>query len=156
MWNENFVYVLNYLLLRQYTKTIHGCIHRNKISKPCWRQLPFSKSLLQCGCRDSKRWCLWYKTENSEHHHWILHVRSSLGTKFQLKLTILIFWTKFAQKRCFRSKTEKVNIAIEFYIFKLVYVTNSDFLEQVCPKKVFPVKNGKVIITTEFRIFELV
>ena len=26
-----------------------------------------------------------------EHHHRILHIRRSLGTKFQLKLTILIF-----------------------------------------------------------------
>ena len=26
-----------------------------------------------------------------------MHIRISLGTKFQLKLTILIFWTKFAQ-----------------------------------------------------------
>ena len=33
----------------------------------------------------------------SEHHHWILHIWISLGIKFQLKLTILSFWTKFAQ-----------------------------------------------------------
>ena len=32
------------------------------------------------------------------HHHQILHIRNSLGTKFQLKLKILIFRTKFAQK----------------------------------------------------------
>ena len=31
----------------------------------------------------------------------------SLGTKFQLHLTILIFWTKFYQKEYFRSKTGK-------------------------------------------------
>ena len=30
-----------------------------------------------------------------------------VGTKFQFKQTILKFWTKFAQKRCVRSKTEK-------------------------------------------------
>ena len=30
----------------------------------------------------------------------------SLGTKYQPKLIILIFWTKFAQERCFRSKTK--------------------------------------------------
>ena len=29
------------------------------------------------------------------------------GIKFQLNFTILIFWTKFAQKGYFRSKTEK-------------------------------------------------
>ena len=42
------------------------------------------------------------------------------GTKFKLKLTILIFWTKFAQKGYFQSKTEKVNVTIEFCIFELV------------------------------------
>ena len=49
----------------------------------------------------------------SEHHHWILHTWISLGAKFQLKLTILIFWTKFAQKEYIQSKTEKVNFTIE-------------------------------------------
>ena len=43
----------------------------------------------------------------------------ALGTKFQNKLTILIFQTKFAQKEYFQSKTEKVNIAIELCIFEL-------------------------------------
>ena len=33
----------------------------------------------------------------SSHHIWILHIRLRLGSKFQLELTILIFWTKFAQ-----------------------------------------------------------
>ena len=59
------------------------------------------------------------KTEK-EHHQRILHIQNSLGTKFQLKLTILIFWTKFAQNGYFRSKTEKVNTTIEFCIFDLV------------------------------------
>ena len=43
-----------------------------------------------------------------------------LGAKFQPKLTILTFSSKFAQKWYFQSKTEKVNIAIEFWIFELV------------------------------------
>ena len=34
----------------------------------------------------------------------------------------MIFWTKFAQKWCFRSKTGKVNTNIEFYIIELVLV----------------------------------
>ena len=42
--------------------------------------------------------------------HWILHIQIILGTQFQLKLTILIFWTKFARKGYFSSKTEKLNI----------------------------------------------
>ena len=64
------------------------------------------------------------KNEKSEQHHWILHIRISLGTKFSLKLTILIFWTKFAEKEYFRLKTKKVNIPIEFCIFDLVYVSS--------------------------------
>ena len=54
--------------------------------------------------------------------HWILHIRISLGTKFQLKLTNLIFWTKFAQKGCFRSKTEKLNT--NCYQFKSVKISS--------------------------------
>ena len=45
----------------------------------------------------------------------------SLGTKFLLKLTILIFWNKFVQKPYFQSKAEKVSTIIEFCIFELVY-----------------------------------
>ena len=45
----------------------------------------------------------------------------SLGTKFQLKLKILFFWTKFAQKGYFWSKIEKASITTELSIFKLVY-----------------------------------
>ena len=40
-------------------------------------------------------------------YHWILDIRINLGAKFQLKLTILIFRTKFAQKEYFRLKAEK-------------------------------------------------
>ena len=41
------------------------------------------------------------------HHHWILHIQISLSTKFQHKLIILIFWTKFASKKVFSVKMEK-------------------------------------------------
>ena len=44
----------------------------------------------------------------------------SLRTKFQLKLTIVIFLARFAQKGCFPSKARKVKITNEFYIFELV------------------------------------
>ena len=40
--------------------------------------------------------------------------------KFQLKLAILISWTKFAQKRVLVGNRKKVNMAIEFCIFELV------------------------------------
>ena len=61
--------------------------------------------------------CLKQKSEN---HHWILHIPINRGNKFQLKLTILISWTKFGQNEEFQSETNKVNITITFYIFKLV------------------------------------
>ena len=81
--------------------------------------LHFQISLVQ---NFSSNWQFWFfgpnlpkkvfpvKNWKSEHHHWILHIQISLGTKFQLKLTILIFLTRFIQKGFFWSKTEKVNI----------------------------------------------
>ena len=52
-------------------------------------------------------------------------MKQKVCTKFQLELTILILWIKFAQKRYFQSKTEKMSINIEFYIFELMYTPNS-------------------------------
>ena len=69
----------------------------------------------------SSNWQFWFfgpnlpkkvfpvKNSKCEHHQWILHIQISLGTRFQLKLTILIFLTRFTQKGFFWSKTEKVN-----------------------------------------------
>ena len=34
-----------------------------------------------------------------ENHYQILHIQISLGFKFQLQQTILIFWKKFAPKK---------------------------------------------------------
>ena len=64
------------------------------------------------------------KNRKNEHRHWILHARLGVGTKFQLKVRILIFWTKFAQKEYFHSKIKKNNSIIEFCIFELVSVPN--------------------------------
>ena len=50
------------------------------------------------------------KSRRSEHDHWIPHIWISAGSKFQPKLTILIYWTRFAQICFFWSKTKKVNI----------------------------------------------
>ena len=52
------------------------------------------------------------KNWKSEHHHWILHIQISPGTKFLLKLTILLFWTKFTWKGYLRSKTEKSQFCV--------------------------------------------
>ena len=46
----------------------------------------------------------WVKNKKCEHHQWIPQIRISLSTKFQLKMVILIFWIKVAQKRYFPSK----------------------------------------------------
>ena len=61
----------------------------------------------------SSNWQFWFfgpnlpkkvfpvENRKSEHHHGILHIWISLGTKFELKLIILSFWTKFIQKKVF-------------------------------------------------------
>ena len=46
-------------------------------------------------------------------------IQMSLGTKCQLKLTILNFGAKLAQKEYFKSEKEKMKIITEFYIFDL-------------------------------------
>ena len=56
------------------------------------------------------------KTEKSEHHQWILHTRTSLGTKFQLELIIFIFWNKFAKKAISCHKQKKWLFTIELIV----------------------------------------
>ena len=56
----------------------------------------------------------------NEPYRWILHIRISLDIEFQFQQTILIFWTKFAQKGYFQFKTDKMNYTIEFCIFQLI------------------------------------
>ena len=58
----------------------------------------------------SSNWQFWFfgpnlrkiefpvKDRKSEHHHGILHIWISPGTKLQFKLIILSFWIKFTQK----------------------------------------------------------
>ena len=46
------------------------------------------------------------KNRKSEHHHSILNIRIGLGTRFQLKLTILIFWTNLPKKAISGRKRE--------------------------------------------------
>ena len=59
-----------------------------------------------------------------EHHYWVLHCQISLITKLQLETTILIFSSKFEQKRYFGSKPKSVSMTIELCIFRLVYILN--------------------------------
>ena len=64
---------------------------------------------------------IYSQNRKNEHHHWILHIRISPGTKLQFKLAILIFFgLNLPKKGFFWSKTKKVNIIMEFYIFALV------------------------------------
>ena len=49
-----------------------------------------------------------------------MHIRISLGSKFKLQQTASIFWNKFPKKGHFWSKTDEVNINIEFCKYKLV------------------------------------
>ena len=103
------------------------------------------------------------KNRKSYHHRWIVHIQISLGTKFQLKLTILIFWTKFAPKMVFsveNGKSEqhhqilhiRINIDTKFQLKLSILIFWTKFFQ----KGFFWWKTKKVNITIEFFIFELV
>ena len=125
MWSKKFVYDLNHF-------KIFNVVHKNnprahspqQNKKALLTTFVFFKAYTLYGRRDSKKWVFPVYNRKSEHHNWILQIRISLGTKFQLKLKILIFWISFTQKRKFRLETKKVNIIIEFCISNLVYVPN--------------------------------
>ena len=87
----------------------------------------------------------------------------SLSTKFQLKLTILTFWIKFAYKGYFRSRTGKVNITIELCIIRISLGTKFQlkliiliFWIKFAEKRYFWSKMEKVNTIIEFCIFRLV
>ena len=42
-----------------------------------------------------------------EHHHWVLHIRINLSSKFFPEQINLNFWTKYAQKRYLGPKAQK-------------------------------------------------
>ena len=65
------------------------------------------------------------ENRKSEYHHGILHIWISLGTKFQLKLIILSFWTKFTQKRYFQLKTEQAVQGLQAFAFCVVNVNST-------------------------------
>ena len=76
-----------------------------------------------------------------EHHHRILHVQSSLGNKFQHEQTILIFWTKFAQKGISSPKQKKWNnpriLHIQISVSTKLILNSFELWKQICLKKVF-------------------
>ena len=77
----------------------------------------------------SSNWQFWFfglnlpknvflvQNRKSKYHHVILHIRISLSSKFQLKLTILSFWTKFTQKWYFQSKAEQADQGLQAFAF---------------------------------------
>ena len=85
----------------------------------------------------SSNWQFWFfgqdllkkifpiKNRKSEHRHGILHIWISLGTKFQLKLIILSFQTKFTQKRYFQLKTEQAVQWLQAFDFCVVNANSS-------------------------------
>ena len=79
------------------------------------------------------------KEKEKENHHQILHIQINLDSKFQLQQTISIFGENFQKRKSFSSRTEKMNMTIEFFIFELVYVPifslNCNFLDQICSKR---------------------
>ena len=87
-----------------------------------------------------------FPVKNWKSEHWIPHIQSSLCTKFQFKLKILIFLTGFTQKRL---KQKKWTLHI-FYIIlhiqiSLVRSFSSNwqfwFFGSNLPRKIFPVEN---------------
>ena len=80
------------------------------------------------------------KNKKSEYHHWILHIRISLGTKFQLKLTNSSF-DKIKPKResPVKNRTSspsvifsvvKVNSAVAFNILKIWKISYLEYFER--------------------------
>ena len=56
-----------------------------------------------------------------ENHHRILHIRISLGSKFQLQQIILIFLEQiYPQKNPSGQKQQKINVSIESFILELL------------------------------------
>ena len=63
--------------------------------------------------------------KKSEHHHGILHIWISLSTKFQRKLIILSFWTKFTPKMYLQLKTEQAVQGLQAFAFCVVNVNST-------------------------------
>ena len=90
------------------------------------------------------------ENKKSEQHHWILHIRISLSINFYLNLTILIVWTKLAQKGISGQKRKRwTSLSNSTYLKRdshqiLTLSVNFDFLDHICPKRVFPIKSRKI------------
>ena len=99
-------------------------------------------------------WAKLAKKSKIEHHDNILHIQISIGTKFDLKLTLLNFWTKLMQKEYFQSKKYlrfiksikkyhqilniQINLGSKFHLQQTILS-----FEKFPKKRIFPVKNRK-------------
>ena len=92
------------------------------------------------------------KTRKSDYLHWILNIQISWSTKFQFKLTILIYWTKFAKKEHFGWKQRKWTSPLSSACSLTISIFGTKFPQ----KWHFWLKIEKVNITMEFCIFKLV
>ena len=90
----------------------------------------------------------WFKTEKSGHHHWILY--SQVSAKYQLKLTILSFWTKFTQKGYFQLKTEQavqVLRAFAFCVVKVNSIVVSEHFEDLKNPIILNISKKKLVVS---------
>ena len=81
------------------------------------------------------------KTRENRHHHWILHIRINLSTKFQLKLKFLVFSTKFAKKGHLRSSKIKhhhwilhirISLGTKFQIKLKILIFWTKLVQKLC------------------------
>ena len=75
-----------------------------------------------------------FENRKSEHHHWILHIRIVLGTKFQLRLTIFIFWANLPKKGVSGLKLKDRIFACVHGRF-LLFCTRADRHNKICNKR---------------------
>ena len=70
------------------------------------------------------------KRKKYERHYLIQHILIIVSTKFRFKQTLLIFWTKLAQKMVVLVQ-KKVSISIKFGLFKLAWIPNFYFKQVI-------------------------
>ena len=106
---------------------------------------------------------IFLQSRPSERDHRIQHTGIILGTDFHFKQTVLITWTKFVQRRHFRSKIGRMNITIKLSMFELIQESTFiwkrhflDFWNKFSQILYFQSKTGKVNTTISFSIFQLV
>ena len=85
------------------------------------------------------------KNRKSVHHHWILLIRISLGTKFHLKLFLFNFLKKGVSGREGEKLTLPLNSAYPNYSeYQMsLYTNNFGFWDKIWQKRVFSVENLK-------------